>query len=236
MTKYNRNSYLEQVSHITKAQPYAIYRTIFLPENSQALYRHIHPEFEFFYLESGKLEFYIEETQYILEAGEGIFVPGNLLHYAHCASSEGGVFYAIVFSPEYIISSVEKDIFGRHFPPALLSNPDYILPLKKEEEKNQPILDHLREIFSASQIKEDMYLYIRGLMLLIWQDLYQNDILKLRRENKEKEYRDLQPVIQYIHEHYMEEISLDELARLSNMSTGYFCRLFKKITSYTPFS
>ena len=111
MSRVNRDCYLEKISHITEAKPYSLHKIVFSPENPQALYQHIHPEMEFFYLESGTLDFYIEDTKYSLCAGDAIFIPPNLLHYAICSSSERGVFRAIVFSPDFIISPLEEDIF-----------------------------------------------------------------------------------------------------------------------------
>ena len=38
---------------------------------------------------------------------------------------------------------------------------------------------------------------------------------------------------EYINEHKTEEISLDDVARRVNMSTFYFCKMFKKATGVT---
>ena len=38
----------------------------------------------------------------------------------------------------------------------------------------------------------------------------------------------LEPVLDYISEHYRESISLNEIAEVASLQTGYFCRFFKK--------
>ena len=38
----------------------------------------------------------------------------------------------------------------------------------------------------------------------------------------------LEPVLDYISEHYREPISLNEIAEVACLQTGYFCRFFKK--------
>ena len=38
----------------------------------------------------------------------------------------------------------------------------------------------------------------------------------------------LEPVLDYISEHYREPISLNEIAEVACLQTGYFCRFFRK--------
>jgi AraC family transcriptional regulator len=42
-------------------------------------------------------------------------------------------------------------------------------------------------------------------------------------------------VIEYVHAHLGEDVSLDALARLSGMSTYHFARLFKQSTGESPY-
>jgi len=44
----------------------------------------------------------------------------------------------------------------------------------------------------------------------------------------------MRTVIQYIHDHYQEKLTLDELAEVAHMSKGYFCKLFHKLFTLTP--
>lgn len=40
--------------------------------------------------------------------------------------------------------------------------------------------------------------------------------------------------LNYIESHYAENISLDDMARASNMNSKYFCRFFKEMSGHTP--
>ena len=235
MSNKNQDIYLEKVSHITESMPYSLHKINFSKKYSQALYLHIHPEMEFFYLESGKLDFFIKDEKYSMSAGDAIFIPPSLLHHATC-SSDKGIFHAIVFSPNFIISPLEDDIFQKYIPVIMQGNPSFVYHLKKENKKHRNILLRLEEIFSTSSDKKDLYLYFHGLMLLIWHDLYNLHISSKKQDKSYNNYSQLKPALQYIHEHFGEDISLTELANSVNMSSAYFCRLFKKMTSYTPFS
>lgn len=54
-----------------------------------------------------------------------------------------------------------------------------------------------------------------------------------------KQKRDYMPTIQkiklYMNDNFMEDLSLSQLADIGNMSVFHFNRLFKKITSFTPY-
>ena len=92
---------LEKVPHITNTAPYSVHRTDFSGRESYSLYLHFHPEYELLYLAEGSLEITIQNQNYIINKGEALFIPPNMLHYG-ISNSQNGTFYAIVFS-EHII-------------------------------------------------------------------------------------------------------------------------------------
>lgn len=236
MRKNNRTQYLEEIAHITGGKPFSLHTINFCAAHQQALYLHLHPEMELFYLEHGELNFYVEDTLYHMKAGDAIFIPPNLLHHASCASSADGVFHALVFSPDVITSPWSQDSFVKYVPSTLQSNPAYVLHLTPDLEWHRETLADLERIFTKSGEWENSYLLAHGLILVIWQYLCQYHISKLNQDDSEKGNDQLQAALQYIHEHYFEEISLPMLADTAHMSPGYFCRFFKQRTHYTPFT
>lgn len=235
MITKDRNHYLEKVTHLTGDKSYSLYRIAFSGAFPQALYLHMHPEAEFLYLESGRLDFYIEDQNYILEAGDAVFIPPNLLHYANTAEDTSGVFHALVFSPEFVISPLEQELFAKYIPTALY-NMAYVCILRPEENWQKELLHELETIFLASEKNRTDFLFMRGRLLLIWHLIYHNHIAATASDNSEKGYLNLQASIHYIHTHYAEELSLSELADTAHMSTGYFCRSFRQLTGYAPFT
>ena len=77
---------------------------------------HWHREFEFLYVESGKVLCGIGEKQIILSEGDAIFINSKILHRFYAAS--GGVIPNFVCMPEFIApenSLVYKNIFYQSF-------------------------------------------------------------------------------------------------------------------------
>lgn len=48
-------------------------------------------------------------------------------------------------------------------------------------------------------------------------------------------YHNIKSVIEYIHENYQKEISVEDMARFAYCSKYHFCRTFKKITGFSPY-
>ncbi len=227
--------YLEKVEHVTRTSPYSLHKSMYKCGSEPALYLHLHPEMEFFYLEEGELNFEVEDKCYYMQAGDGIFLPQNLLHTAK-AVSDKGVFRAFCFAPEYLASSMEKYHFQKYVQPVLHSSISYLLLLKQTVGWQREILDLLKNIFEQSEKEDKPDLLIRGYLLLIWQHLYEYHIKnQLKSEEKSRQEKRIEEVISYIHAHFEEELTLKMLTDVVHLSEGQLCRSFKEIMGTTPF-
>ena len=234
MNKQDRNQYLEAIKHITRTSPYSIHKSYFSKQESVALYLHLHPEMELLYLEEGSFSFKVEEKIYPMEAGDAIFIPQNMLHTA-MTRSEGGMFRAICFAPEFLTSNMGQRDMQKYVHALIQSGIDYTLLLHGEEWKE--ILGCLESLFTQAEQVENPELLIRGYLLVIWQHLYEQHISRILGETKKspKEVQ-LEEVIPFIHTHFAEDLSLGELAEQAHMSEGQFCRCFKQVMGSTPFT
>ena len=88
---------VEDIIHRTDSRPFSIHFTEVPVGNPSALYLHCHPETELFYLVSGEVTFTIENRDFHLSGGEGIFIPPNLIHSAvrSNSSQKPCCFYAV---------------------------------------------------------------------------------------------------------------------------------------------
>ena len=59
-------------------------------------------------------------------------------------------------------------------------------------------------------------------------------ISEAEKKRQRKTLDCLSPVLEYIDYHYTEELSLGKLSSMANMSSYYFCRLFKSLTGKSP--
>lgn len=222
----------EQISHTTDSAPYSIHYTHLEKDTEPALYLHWHTEMEFLFLTEGELSFHIEDTVWELHAGEAIFIPSGALHCAKNAKGAPISFYAIVFSPDFMISSLDAS-YNTYILPVMHNNLQYSLALRPDTTWHKEILNILHSVFFFESKSE---LFLRGQMLLLWNIFYQNHIAALETSKTIPALSgQLEPAISYIRDNYQQAISLDTLADCVHLSEGQFCRTFKHLTGMTPF-
>lgn len=237
MEKRTKETYLEEVSHTTKAAPYSVHRSFFGGACETALYLHWHPEMELCYLEHGELDFIVEDVCYRLHAGEAVFVPPNLLHTAKSVGSGDGSFQALVFSADLIATPERLALFEKYVRPVLQNPAGFSLHLTGEEAWQQEALADLARIFNQKENGEAPELLIMGLVQVIWQNLYRNHFSRAGGTRVSGRLAaQLEETLAFIHGHFQEELTLEMLAGTAHMSEGQFCRTFRQLTGNTPFS
>ncbi|MBO5282318.1 MAG: helix-turn-helix domain-containing protein [Lachnospiraceae bacterium] len=228
----------ENIIHRTASRPFSLHHTLVGKEETCALYLHCHPEAELFYLEQGKLEFQIENRTYVLCAGEGIFIPPDLIHSALNLTDarEMCSYRAIVFS----VALLEKSLppyCQPYFTPLYLQRLDCIYPITRANPANDKLLSLLPSLFSFQETALDRYeLALTGSLLLCWQELY-NHCFSQAAESTPRcgNQTELTASLTYIQQHFSEPLTLADLAASAGFSEGYFCHSFKSFTGYSPF-
>ncbi len=235
MERPGKAVYREGVAHNTKERPYSIHKSNFDEGGERALYLHWHPEFELCFLESGSLDFMVEDICHPMRAGDAVFVPPGLLHWAR--GTRAGSFRALVFSAELVVDPVQTAAFRKYVQPVLQNPAGFCLHLTGETKWQQEALGDLARIFSGAQEREDSELLVIGLLQVIWQNLYRNGFAPVLGERTlGRSAERLQEAVRLIHARYGEELTLRMLACAAHMSEGQFCRSFKELTGNTPFS
>ena len=230
----------EKISHTTDSAPYSIHFTEVSLGADPALYLHWHKEMEFLLLTSGALLFQMEDITFTLQAGDAVFIPSGTLHSAKSRSDQPVSFYALVFSPEFLISSFDTTAYNTYVFPVMHNNLQFATVLQNNEVTwHTELLTILNNIFFSTNKSE---LFIRGQLLLLWNTFYHNHITKVKGQDMNQPSLNhnladqLQPVIDYMQENYQQALTLDDLASTVHLSEGQFCRSFKHFTGMTPFA
>lgn len=238
MSNKRNSSLLEPVIHITQARPFSFHH-IFIPQGTElVLYLHWHDEVEFLYIEHGETIFYIEEQMYHLKACDAIFIPPNLLHMAKGLNGSDCEFYAVVFSTSFLTDPHFNPHYAKYILPIIHYGLRCPLHLTPSVDWQKGILHYLRNMYDISLGNlEQWELQMHGMLLIIWQLLYNNHLSKIEAPvNISKLVVQLDNAIKFIHSSYHNDIVLRQLAELSYLSEGQFCRKFKHLTGFTPFS
>lgn len=231
---------VENIIHRTASRPFSLHRTIVSKGENQALYLHCHSEAEIFYLEQGMVEFQIENHSFILQAGEGIFIPPGLIHAAINKTDKtlSCCYQAIVFDPDMLAQNLPS--YGQIYFTALrLWRMDCIYPIALNKAENSRLLALLPSIFSLKKPELEQYeLSLLGTLFLCWQELYNLCFSRLNTSASENENllrREIQKSLDFLQENFSEPITLAELSKRAGFSESYFGHNFKSCTGYSPF-
>ncbi len=229
----------EKVSHRTSGRPFSMHHTDVHWNSGSALYLHCHSELELFYLCEGELYFYVEETRYHIKKGDVLFIPGGLMHYATRVTENNDAcsFDAFVFMPELIMDTLPA-YCEKYLDASMCNSISGTVHIHCKNSWQYKIINHVSNIFELNSTPvEQCELTIRGELLNIWQLLYNNVYSKMIALHPSHASSPLlNKCIEYINTNYTDTFTLFELADMSGLSEGHFCRIFKEITGFTPFN
>ena len=184
---------------------------------------HWHRAVEIIYMQEGELEVTVESRTFTIHADDCILVNGNVLHSTKCTAPN-----------KAILLQIPLDFMEKYIP-----NLDQLMflldchttdPVKRTKQMMlKTILEQLQII---NDIRPDGYIMrFNGLIFELLFQLYHNfsvQVFQRDLSQKKKEMDRLNPVLTYIAQNYKRPISLDEIAEVACLQTGYFCRFFKK--------
>ncbi len=189
---------------------------------------HIHTEIEMVLILTGTKTFYIEDEIIRLNAGDIIFVNGDIPHKTE--TSVGSSCILLQFntvsknrddSDHLWLEHISSDIDATH------------TVFEKGSDINALLTDCIQKIRCEYSEKKKSYDYfIKSYIYEVTAILYRNEILVDYNEWLQR-VRPLTEVLKYIDKHYNEHISLSEISGILNFHSSYFCKFFKKIIGFS---
>ncbi|WP_283682285.1 AraC family transcriptional regulator [Parablautia sp. Marseille-Q6255] len=192
---------------------------------------HWHAELEFVYIESGTVTFWIGEKQFTLPEGHGVFINSKILH--RFSSSDRAVVPNFLCLP-FFIAAQDSLIYNKYVLPFITSSMPFRI-FHTEVSWEAEALSIIKQII-AVQSCASCELATSALIQRLWLTLYEHtDIPKQERTNvSAASQARLQMMMQYIHQNYAANISLDDIARHAMISKSTVLNLFNKYLRITP--
>lgn len=199
---------------------------------------HWHKEMEFVVVVQGKVEISTGDKTIQFQKGEGIFINSNVLHQMIPMAKEESYMFSIVVHPG--ILGIEN---------GFLLSTKYVVPfIKNDQTKSQTlspriewqneILLNLHGIYEIHKNKEYAYEYIlHNKICYIWTILLQN-LWRFQAEKvkvPELDENRIYLAMEYIHEHYAQNMTLKDICTSINVSKSECCRCFQRKLKMTPF-
>lgn len=196
--------------------------------------------FTFILAEEGEMQCQVNQEKVDMEAGEALFINAGQSYRLNRSETERCTIYIIEIAEEYLFAG-DECLRDKYITPVAQAEafPYCRFMPSAEEDTDEDIL--LQALLAAAQTAEgrDMAyeLDMKSWMFTAWGSLYKK-FVQLAPECKNAVLRErakLNRMTGYLSEHCNEKLTLAGMAEACQVSTGDFCRFFKKHMEMTPF-
>lgn len=197
---------------------------------------HYHEEWEMILITSGAAKLSITGKEYILQEAEGVFINSGILHTLQSSPNATGNYHTIVFHPR-LLGSIDSIYWQKYLEPIVQSKSLTHILFTQQQLWQREILTKINRIWELIYTEENGYeFYVRNLLSEIILAILDNYSFQEARANY-KDLRDAERIrvmLQYIMDHYAEEITLDTLSKEALISESEVLRCFHNTIKTTP--
>ena len=228
----------EQIPHDVTIFPLSFFsdELALLPNKEGPL--HWHPEFEIATAESETLDFQVGQEHILLEAGDSIFVNGNILHgIRQLSESAPDAMPNIVFSGT-MLGPETSTIYQKYINPVACCDALPYIVFKNSNDEYKKVNMLIKEIYQELREQRNCYeMIIQRKLSLILEYIYCNIDVFPKSESTRIQINAqirIQKMLAYIYEHYMETVTLDDVARAADISRSEAGRCFRNYMNCSP--
>lgn len=193
---------------------------------------HRHPDLEFILVLDGIMDFYINGEIVHLTSDCGVFVNSSRLHYCFSNGKKECNFIAVVIHPALLHQNIPavRSYFERRF----TSKMNDFIVLKESVEWQNDIIERIKKI--QGEMTSENKNMLRLLAYAVEMAAIISENIKENGDNFDSSIinQNTFQMIDYIHKHYAENISVDDIAFSGGMCRSKCCRLFHQRIRQTP--
>lgn len=199
---------------------------------------HWHPEFELATVETGVLDYQVGQQHITLEAGDSIFVNGNILHRVRQLSGEQPDPLPIIVFSTTAIAPESSIIYKKYIEPVARCNSLPFIVIRRQEPSQEEIRQWIQEACRLLREKPSCYeMAVQRRLNCIMEHLFcqmdsfpQSTVTRIQIKNQIR----LQKMLTYIYEHYRETVTLEQIAAAANISRSEAGRCFNAYLGSSP--
>ena len=220
----------KQVTNNNLWRPYVYYWNTF-PGKWPFVEPHFHPEFAIHYMVKGSMLFSLNDEHILASEGDIIFIQPNTVYSITPPNDLIGMknYHTFIFDSDFLCGSVGASCYTEILSPIIQNQVNFSCIITKDHPYYEEIQTSINNIVSAAKIHTPL------LTLLIKSELLRLFYFVLEYGNhhknttSDKMLKSLQPVLSYINKNFEQNITLEQLANLSNLSISRFTTKFKQI-------
>ena len=196
---------------------------------------HWHSMVEVTYVEKGHLLFRAADEQFEVKTGELLFINANMLHSFKFMESTRS--YANLFDTRLISGAVNSVIEQKYVAPILKCSELGAWRIRPDSPRRIRMTAHLLDAIDALREEPPGYEFlVRDSLSRFWLDFYQDteEIWYNSTVRNDQDTERMKQMLQYIYDHYMERITLSEIASAAGIGERECMRCFNRALGFTP--
>lgn len=219
---------LKEAPRHSLSVPFSYYNSR-IPEYFPCTPLHWHTDFEINYILQGCATFICGDEKFVSDVGDIIITPPNMLHAIYPLPDQTQYYNTLVFNPEMLGASSNDRCSFECIRPIISGKFQVNVRITKEHPdymELQHIIENIMSCAKKNSSRNDM-LMKSELLRLFWFLENTGDIAPV--ENDSASLNEvLRPAIEYINANFRENMTVEHLASLTNLSKSYFMSRFKK--------
>ncbi|MGT2811893.1 AraC family transcriptional regulator [Streptococcus minor] len=193
---------------------------------------HWHNEFEINYVYEGSARYHIDYHYFDSQTGDIILIRPNAMHSIHPIQDLEHVTDSLVYHLDFLGTSNLDQTSMLYLQPLQHDILKTVLRIQPHQEGYSAIKEVLFTIFDIIKRQEPYYeLLLKSQLFQFLHLLYQHDyIIKKNTDNLYRKNEKLRGLIDHIHHHYQENLTIEEMADYMGYSKTHFMSVFKQQT------
>ncbi len=224
-----RHNQMEEVEGLHNEYPYAYHH---VDLDTTLVPWHWHEALEFNYVVSGQVKVNTTNQSFTFSQGQAFFINSNVL--TAMTHIDGCVLDSHLFDPVFLGGHFKSVFQTKYLSPVIQNRHIELIPLPGETPGQKQMLSKLRHLADL-QSQADTEFQTRNLLSEIWLLLLEET--KHQQKVSESNFRDQDRILSmmsWIHDHYPNKITLEQIAAAAAISTRECLRCFQSRIGQSP--
>lgn len=222
----------EQAKHGSPDYPLKVYLEKIPQSETVFVRQHWHPEIEIVCVLKGAIESCMGEQRVVLHVGDSLLINSGTLHGERGLYAPEAEVYFILFSAMTIARGNDL-IYSQYVRPVLQNAAVPFWAFTEPEDSQMEIRNHIAAILEYDRLRQDGYeLATVNELGALWYSLIRARCYRTEK-NSEQDLR-IKQMITFIHENYMDPITLHDVAQVASVSKRECQRCFSHTLGISP--
>lgn len=228
MDKKQYEIYQENKAHTPSDFPYNTYLCS-IPLDFKSVKLHWHNETEFIVIKKGEGIVSVDLTAYNVKSGDIIIVLPGQLHSIEQKENKIMEYENILFKPQLLKSSGYDICNDSFIDSILLGNSNIVSFINEQNSIHNQIIKTITEIDALCETRPyGFQLAVKGMLFEIVFLLISQEASDNKKRTNKKSLEKIKSIINYLENHYHENITIEQMAKECFYSKSYFMKFFKE--------